>query len=130
MGHRKTIAALIAIVSILLNAVIVVRHSTSMLDGHFQYASLLSALKVHCSSLGGLGSIPTEDLPDVPPIYPGHGDCPVCSGMSTSAAVLPDLTLPGYAPDTASMRLAMVAEVLRRTVENAAPLPRGPPSIS
>ena len=79
-----------AMLSILLNAALVVRHNASMLEARFEYASLLAALGVICHA-DGSSALPAGERSDLPPIAPNSGDCPVCMGMCPAVTVLPDL---------------------------------------
>ncbi len=115
--------------SVLLNAALVVRHNASMLEARFEHASLLAALGIICHS-DGSAALPSGDSPNLPPLTPKSGDCPVCMGMCPSVAVLTDLVLPVAKLDRPSARVLIVAAIIRDRTAGAWPPPRGPPAIA
>ena len=128
MRRSRIIFGIFAVISILLNAALVVRQNSTMLGARFEHASLLAALGVICRA-DGSSALPAGERSDLPPIAPNSGDCPVCMGMCPAVTVLPDLVQPQLAIDAPSARVQVVAAIIRKRIAAAWPLPRGSPAI-
>jgi hypothetical protein len=128
LRRSRTIVVILAVLSVMLNAALVVRHGASMLEARFEHGALLAALGVICNS-DGSAALPSGDSPDLPPLTPKSGDCPVCMGMCPTLAVLADVAILPPVLDQPSARVEVIAEIIRERTAGAWPPPRGPPAI-
>lgn len=85
MRSRRLIGFM-AILGVLLHAGFLVRHNASMLRSALQHQTLIADLSVICHD-GGLAV--SSDLPSLPQPAGNKGDCPICAGHLSAAAIPP-----------------------------------------
>lgn len=129
MRHWRTAIVLLGVLGLLLQAGLVVRHSASMLASNFLQGEL-SKLHVICRADGS--SQQGASGPDIP--LPGTDrqslDCPICQGLGSAVAVVPEWPLIAPVVDRASARLQIVAEIITRRMAAERPPPTGPPQAA
>ncbi|MEQ1614431.1 MAG: DUF2946 family protein [Hyphomicrobiaceae bacterium] len=128
MLRFRAIVGVLAMLGVLLHAGLLVRHNTMMLNAKFLNQELTAALGVICHSDGSTSQLAGSDAPTVPEPSGNRGDCPLCMGLM-SVVILPTYDAPSFAPDLASARIAVMAEIIAPRLSAVCPPPRGPPSI-
>lgn len=114
--------------SVLLNVAFVVRHGATMIETHFQHASLASALGIICKGGSSEAALPEDQRSSIPSPTAGS-DCPACMGGCPTAAILPDpLNVAGPVCQT-SERVAVVGQIIWARIAYLRPPSRGPPAI-
>jgi hypothetical protein len=130
MRHWRTAIVLLSVLGLLVQAALVVRHSTSMLANNLLQGEL-SKLHVMCKTDGSSqqGAPLAPDAP-VPGTEGQSPDCPICQGLGCAVAVVPDRPLIAPVVDRASARLQIVAEIITRRMAAERPPPTGPPQAA
>ncbi len=127
MKRVSVIARFVALASMLLHAGFVARHYSAMAANLIEGRSLEAALSVICHPDGTTSTIEVDQ--SNLPVPAGKGQmCPICSGLSPTAAVLPTIDfVPPYV--ALHLVLAPIAETGRLAADahDRLPPPRGPP---
>ena len=131
MARRKRIVCWLALIGVLLNAALVVRHNARMLETRLAPQSLEAALTVICHGGSEAPSDTAGVLPGSPARAPGGmGECPICMGSCPAVAMLAQPLLIAPIAITASERVATISEAIARRIADVLPPPRGPPHIA
>lgn len=113
---------------VLLHAALIARHNTIMLDARLQYQDLVLSLGLICHPSGGPASVDSANLPVVPQPSDTLSECPICAGMTASAALLPAVQAEISARPRTSQRIAFVGGATAPRLPGTWPPSRGPPA--
>lgn len=128
MARRKSIVCWLALIGVLLNAALVVRHNARMLEQRLMPQSLEADLAMICR---GGAETPADQAsdPGTPAKAPaGLGECPICMGSCPAVAILSLPLLIAPVTIAASERVVVVGEIISRRIAGVLPPPRGPPN--
>jgi len=131
MRHWRTAIVLLGVLGLLVQATLVVRHSTSMLASNLLQGEL-SKLHIMCKADGSSQqAVPSGTNAPLPDTEGQSTDCPICQGLGSAVTVVPQRP-PLIAPvvDRASARLQIVAEIITRRMAAERPPPTGPPQAA
>ena len=117
----------VALLGVLLHAGLLVRHNAVMLNAKLLHSEIAATLGVICHTDGTTARLPVSQIPDVPAQSEGLGDCPICAGLASVAAIVPSLVADITAPDFSSARVAVVGEAIALRLAAVRPPTRGPP---
>jgi predicted CxxxxCH...CXXCH cytochrome family protein len=126
----RFVVNLLAVLSVLVHAGMIMRHHQVMLGAHLERQSLLSALGVICHS-GGQTTAPLDaEVPWLPPLSDQqNGQCPLCAGLTTAVA-LPANVESGVPVHFRAAAPQLVRYEARPTeTESVRPPTRGPPLL-
>ncbi len=135
MARRKSIVCWLALIGVLLNAALVVRHNARMLETRLAPQSLDQSLEASLAVIchGGSEALsdPAGAVPGAPARAPGGlGECPICMGSCPAVAVMWQPPLIAPVRLAASERVVVIAEVIAPRIAGVLPPPRGPPHLA
>ena len=132
MPRIRTLLTMLAIAGVLVHAALLVRHGSMMLQRHAADLSLTAALAMICHGNDEQASpSSSSNLPEIPPPSDGQrsgtGDCPLCSGMTTAAAIPSEPAALLCLVRFTSLRIVIVSETIADRMAARRPPARAPP---
>lgn len=121
---------LLALLSVVVHAGLVVRHNAIMVAATFAHHDLVGALGVICHSSKDAPDTSDEGLPGSTPPSSNTVECPVCMGFGGTSAILAERVTPKQVYVASAVRLEIVAEILLRRISFERPPTRGPPHFA
>ena len=116
-----------AMFAVFLHAALVVRHGAMVLQSHLDH-ELAAALGVGCDSGTSLSNAMSATMPTQGGAV--GEDCPLCSGIVTSAAVLPFASYASPLADLTAFRFKAVADRILPRLPHSRPPSTGPPTVA
>ncbi|MFT4096756.1 MAG: hypothetical protein QM651_06510 [Rhodoblastus sp.] len=129
MKRGRSIVGVIAMLCVLLNAALVVRHAATVIEARLEQASTVAAPGVICHGDGTITTLADSELPSVP--QPANKQkCPVCMGMCPTGAILAETPMLPRQEIVEVARVAPPDDFVSSYVDHFRPPPRGPPQIA
>lgn len=122
---RSRYMLVLALLGVLLNAALVVRHNSRMLDASLASHVLDADLKFICQNGSEAPALPDSDQAP----SPGMGECPICMGVCPAVAILSQPLSIAPVIIRASERVVVIGEIITRRLAAVRPPQRGPPLI-
>jgi hypothetical protein len=125
----RRMISFVLLLGVLLHAHALVRHNGVMLGAHLQRATLIADLLVICHP-SGTGTIDAASLPDIPRPTDAQNNCPICSNLGATLALVAPSPVPThiafYPAERSPLPAGRGTELLRTFIPPA----RGPPGIA
>lgn len=112
----------------LLHSAVLVRHNAVMLGNHLERVDLISALASICHGSGLSEQATGVDMPVPPMPSDQQSDCPICTGMMSAVADLPQRLVIDAPECAVSRSIAHVAEIIAPSLRSVWPPSRAPPA--